>query len=67
MNALEARPMGAQSLLTGGAPDPVGSPPVSTGGAAFGVGWNRTWAPEEWAEWRRGTWNSAQWILALAG
>eukprot|EP00969_Alexandrium_andersonii_P363691 15462491-Alexandrium_andersonii.AAC.1 len=67
INALETEPTGAQSVLTGGTPSPVGSPPVSMGEAASGVGWNRTWALEEWADWRQGTRNSAQQTPAPAG
>eukprot|EP00969_Alexandrium_andersonii_P316287 13972857-Alexandrium_andersonii.AAC.1 len=46
ISALEGRPTGVQSVTTDGPSNPVGPPPVSTGQAATGVGWNRRWTPE---------------------
>eukprot|EP00969_Alexandrium_andersonii_P026406 1152405-Alexandrium_andersonii.AAC.1 len=64
---MEARSPGAQPGNLGGAPRPGGSPPATAGTAAAGGGWNRSWTPEEWAQWRQGTWSSAQWTQTPAG
>eukprot|EP00969_Alexandrium_andersonii_P336332 14866100-Alexandrium_andersonii.AAC.1 len=65
ISALEARPTGAQSVFTDGAPNQVGPPPAFAGTVATGVGsssWNanggrqQTWGPQEWEVWRRGSW-----------
>eukprot|EP00969_Alexandrium_andersonii_P340776 15062303-Alexandrium_andersonii.AAC.1 len=46
-------------------PNPVGPPSASAGAAAAGVGsssgngagaWRQTWSPQEWEDWRRGSW-----------